>query len=522
ADGGHSFPYLPAPKAPLADAPARSFGVPLAYGAGLALIGLALACVVGLRAAYARPAADQRAEARPESSSPESPPAERPVLKQRHPADEEPGGEPVSLPDPPKPESSLPPELQDKVNAAIEKGVADLKRQQKADGSWGDFGHPVAHAALAGLTLLECGVPADDPGIKKAAKLVRDGMDDAAAGQFTYTASLMLLFLDRLGDSKDAPFIRILALRLVAGQNPDGGWAYNIPKLTGSEEERLFVALASNRPKGLDKIVMRPGAGGGPGKIIGGSGGDLEKITGGKEPTPEEAAKAIEALPENLRQLPAFMDELPAGGTRRVRRGKRWIEVPVRFGQISDNSNTQFGALAMWAALRHGIPMEKALQRLGERFRKSQKHDGNWDYRPGMHTTESMTGVGLLGLAISTGLASDRKPARDAAIEKGLAALGKHIHVNGRDSRPFNLYFWWTVERVAMLYGVKEIGGKDWYRGAVELLLGQQRPEGWWGMGGYHGANRTLDTCFALLILKRVNLAPELTKTLEFGLVLPK
>ena len=43
-----------------------------------------------------------------------------------------------------------------------------------------------------------------------------------------------------------------------------------------------------------------------------------------------------------------------------------------------------------------------------------------------------------------------------------------------------------------------------------------QRDEGSWAQGGYHGATMTLDTCFALLFLKRANLASDLTRRLDF------
>src|SRR5207244_11680050 len=50
-------------------------------------------------------------------------------------------------------------------------------------------------------------------------------------------------------------------------------------------------------------------------------------------------------------------------------------------GQGGDNSNTQFAVLALWAARRHGIPVEKALARAEARFRNSQNADGGWGYR---------------------------------------------------------------------------------------------------------------------------------------------
>src|SRR5262249_51435012 len=69
-------------------------------------------------------------------------------------------------------------------------------------------------------------------------------------------------------------------------------------------------------------------------------------------------------------------------------------------------------------------------------------------------------------------------------------------------------------ERVAVLYNLKSIGGKDWYRWAAQMLVGSQQPRGNWQDGGYHGAHPTLDTCLALLVLKRANLVEDLGKRL--------
>jgi hypothetical protein len=79
-----------------------------------------------------------------------------------------------------------------------------------------------------------------------------------------------------------------------------------------------------------------------------------------------------------------------------------------------------------------------------------------------------------------------------------------------------NLYFLWSVERVAVLYDLQTIGGKDWYRWGAEILVANQGPHGNWANGGYHGASPVLDTSLALLFLKRANLAKDLTNKLPF------
>jgi hypothetical protein len=96
--------------------------------------------------------------------------------------------------------------------------------------------------------------------------------------------------------------------------------------------------------------------------------------------------------------------------------------------------------------------------------------------------------------------------------------LGKLVGERGTT----NLYFLWTLERVGVLYNVREVGGRDWYRHAVDLLLERQRWDGAWDLRGYPGANVTIDTCLALLILKRANFTEELTRHLEGGLIKAK
>src|SRR5258708_19903488 len=61
------------------------------------------------------------------------------------------------------------------------------------------------------------------------------------------------------------------------------------------------------------------------------------------------------------------------------------------------------------------------------------------------------------------------------------------------------------------------IGGKEWYRWAAECLVANQQVHGNWTRGGYHGATPVIDTCLALLVLKRANLASDLTEQLKIS-----
>ena len=455
---------------------------------------------------------------RGDPSSPQPPPApggntdkNDPQKHQPAPGDLPPGGPPPLKSEPPPP-AWLPPEKQNQVNAAIDRGVAFLESKQFPGGTW-ELNHSTGMAALPGLTLLECGVPADDPHVQKAAEFVRGQVPNLNT---TYELALAILFLDRLGDRKDEPLIQTMALRLMAGQMDTGGWSYNCPVLSARDEGSLLTILQATRPHtSLDLIAPRTG---GPGidNLFTGRGGDRPATPVGtialpSGPTDEEVKQAkqlYDGLSPNLKSIPALK---PPTDDNQMSRGDN-----------TDNSNTQFATLGLWAAGRHGVPMERALARLGQRFQVSQTPHGGWDYhflyRPqGGPEGPAMTGAGLLGLAVGHGVTADLKGAdvqaagEDPQVERGMKALAGYI-----SNQPNGLYFMWSVERVGMLYGRKTIGDKEWYPWGVDFLLPGQQGDGSWRSGGYWGATPITDTCFALLFLKQANLARDLTTKLEF------
>jgi hypothetical protein len=399
---------------------------------------------------------------RPESAPPPAPAARAPLPTPAPPPQLPAPAAPTPTP-PAERQGWLPPAEQARVDGAIDRGVRYLQETQARGGTWVPGApHHVGLAALPGLTLLECGVPADDGRVRKAARHVR-----AAVPQLrqTYDLALAVLFLDRLGRPQDRPILQTLALRLVAGQTPAGGWTYQCPALAADDELALLEALRQTRPRN------------------------------------PEASRALAQLPPALRDLPALQP--PAVAQR----------LPDR--DHSDNSNTQFAVLGLWAAARHDLPLERALALVAQRFRVSQGPAGGWDYRyavRGKTLTPSMTAAGLLGLAVGHGLAVPADgPAVDPAVEKGFRALGRFV-----GDRPADLCFLWSLERVGVLYNRRTIGGEDWYRWGAAMLLDAQADDGSWAVGGYPGARPVTDTCFALLFLKRANLATDLTRKLEF------
>jgi hypothetical protein len=372
----------------------------------------------------------------------------------------------------------------------------------------------IGATALAGLTLLECDVPDDDPAIRKAADAVRRasvGLTD------TYSVSLAILFLDRLGDPGDKVLIESLAVRLLAGQNSTGGWTYQCPPISQEETARLtaYVRKRTQQAKG-------------------------QPASGSGRANPDKAKISVE-IQQQLRLIN-----------------------PNRLGmpRYSDNSNTKFATLALWVARRHGMPVEQALQMVENRFRGSQNADGGWGYLPGrggrgdlQESVGSMTCAGLLGLAIGHGVsqvtmhtgrggaaaapgqAPPRDLTQDPAIRAGFRFLGiimsQPIGKVGGDQPPLSgpkgdeYYSLWAIERVGVAYDLRTIGDQDWYSWGAEFLLGQQDTTGGWthvgeptnvGRQGHRYRSRYaaggVDTCFALLFLRQANLSRDLTVSL--------
>jgi hypothetical protein len=375
------------------------------------------------------------------------------------------------------------------IDVAVARGVAFVRQDQQPNGTWGTV--QIGITSLNALTLLECGIPPDEQGIQKAAAAIRK----ASVGTIeTYSLALNILFLDRLGEPSDVPLIESMVVRLLAGQHADGAWDYNCPNISAAEIKRLSMHLQQQ-----NELIGR------------------RTLPDGKE---QPKKRTAQDLPKEIQQQLAVIGRLPPAP-----------------GIQTDNSNTQFATLALWVARKHGLPVDKALGRVEAHFRGTQNAEGGWGYTlhiPG--STAAMTCAGLLGLAVAHGAAleiakekgADTRPARDLAkdpaIKRGLGALstavgkpvgrpdgGARVIVPVLGGKAF--YYLWSLERLMVALDMDTLAGKDWFNWGAELLLASQRPNGSWE--GDYGAAWHADTCFALLYLRRANLARDLTVNLR-------
>jgi hypothetical protein len=383
------------------------------------------------------------------------------------------------------------------VNRAVELGVKFVKSKQQPNGSFGVDGgksRQVGYTALCGLALVECGVPISDPGIKRAATLVRAQASDVES---TYDAALGILFLDRMKEKTDKRYIHLLAGRLMAAQMPSGGWGYTLSKNSEAETTALFNAVKKLTPTEKDKATFDPS---------------------------KARAAALALLPVTMRRLPVLYDppaQLPNDP-------KKTVDV---FDALTDNSNTHFAMIGLWTARKHDVPVDRTFTLVNRRFRTSQGPGGGWNY-PFLRGTDgngAMVAIGLLGVTIGHVVNPDPevRPEADPVVLNAFASLSRTVGapVGDTTNRPTlkasgGLYFFWAMERIAVLYDVQTLNKKDWYLWGAEILICHQLADGSWEEGGYPGGDdKTVNSALAntaigLMFLRRANLTPDLAKRL--------
>ena len=183
----------------------------------------------------------------------------------------------------------------------------------------------------------------------------------------------------------------------------------------------------------------------------------------------------------------------------------------------TDSSNTQLAVLALREAAERGTVLPKALWLgVGKFWTGSQNSDGGWGYVPpspsgrrlkgSSHGSMAAAGVAsLLSLLDSGwGTADDQK-----ALGNGFAWLTQNYSVQGvpgwvwGPTNQWPYYYLWTLARACNHAGVRDIGGKNWYRELVAEVLSHQRGDGGWSTAaeGEPPKDAVVRTCFALLAL---------------------
>lgn len=177
-----------------------------------------------------------------------------------------------------------------------------------------------------------------------------------------------------------------------------------------------------------------------------------------------------------------------------------------------DLSNTQFAALGLWAAERHGHRAPREVWRdLVRSVPDYQEEGGSFRYAPGYRGSGGMTAAGItlltLGLDRIGSSERDRAWARkaEASLAKGWDFLSREFAVESNPApagveewvRRDHLYsYLYGIERIAALAKRDRIGEHDWYQEGARFLVAEQDGDGCWRGG-------VIDTCWALLFLRR-------------------
>ena len=343
------------------------------------------------------------------------------------------------------------------VNEAIGRGSAWLLRNQGSDGSWRGFAHsqtyPMGCTALAVLTLLKCGTPADHPAIEKAFAYLKP-----LPLRTVYSVSVLLMALDaRYAPARD-PFA-VEQVDRYGNRNSKDPCANQISPQDKAWMERGVAFLLEHQK--ADGYWRYP------------SGGfDTSNtqfaLLGLHAATRCGVKVAQRVWLDALRHMLGFQEQ---------------VGEPVMYKANEVRGKYRFE----W--------MERAIAR-----------GFKYDKRSSVPTS-SMTTAGLTCLVIcqsrlwrARGFNGAMRTDTRRGIRDAMAWLQTNFAVDhnvggGQHWTFYNLY---GLERAGVLGRFRFLGQHDWYKEGATFLLGRQDPQGHWRI-----RQRWEGSCFALLFLKR-------------------
>ncbi|HET6201475.1 MAG TPA: hypothetical protein VFI25_01590 [Planctomycetota bacterium] len=360
--------------------------------------------------------------------------------------------------------------FKDRVNVAVERGVAWLRGTQKDDGSWGDYvnsgglHYRAGTTSIALLALLASDVNKFDAAIEKGFRWLGEN-----PARLTYEIGLAMM----AHDLRAAPLYERFE---VEKMDPAARRAYRFPRELESREREQMLAyvdqLEEHRFHGLWSYGRYP--------------------TGGDVSNAQYALLGLKAAVRCGLKVDAEVwgDSLDYFLRVQIPRGPS-AKLP-RFKGLDKDGRPEFYAVA-------AVPR-------------------GWCYGHG-ETNEaevslSTSCIGIASLILcreellkpGPGAAGARARARTAKVEEAirdaLAWLDQHFSIGGRPPLPdYHYYYLYALERAGILTESRYIGTHDWYREGAEFLVRAQRADGSWPGQGW--SPEIPDTSFALLFLRR-------------------
>lgn len=380
------------------------------------------------------------------------------------------------------------------VNAAVDRGVAFLKSRQLGDGSWGRQNQYAAGTtALVLVALLGAGTSKHEACIGKGI----DFLLEQQPLQYTYDLGLTMMALDAWAapmyerfeleklDSvkrKTFEFKRDLTPRvrlfmeqcrdqLVSNQADNGYWSYGPDPGRMTDLSNTQIAILGLRAALRCGVEV-------PGEVWIDSIQRLleSQVTSGpKVGLPdlkhfdESAGKLkfyvfqAKERPWSYRPKGDFPGPPGAGGNRPGGRGGRPPAAPDGPEDYVSGSRTAMGVSSLLIALE-GLALESKsrAKRYSGQVQKASRDSLGWLWS-------------------------------NWSVEENPGAGNVHY-----------FYYLYALERVGIVSSRKFIGDRDWYHEGAVSLLGKQYESGAWGDG-------VIDTCFALMFLKRTTPPPVIT-----------
>jgi hypothetical protein len=384
------------------------------------------------------------------------------------------------------------------VEKATQKGVNWLKQKQAPDGSWGVihggvpypnqpkgdkmYDHPAGPTALAIFTLLKCKVDVSDSSVKKGFKYLKDKWRLPGG---SYETSMMLLAVTATADpfkkykasvaasdrvkltGENRKWAQDLHAHLLKKRNGPLGWRYDhgSPHPSGVNQDLSSTQMAALALFAADRCGIKTDS-----KVW----NDI--ITFALEQQDKDGPEADRAVAQDKSRKPDAPKK--PGDADKERYGKPPADPPVK-----DKAR--------------GFAYNR-----DEKLRKDEKESSG-----------GMTACGLGSILFARHILFNRNDklwaARDQkavqqSIYDGLAWLNSNFQpLQNPHGGGYHVYYLYCVERAMDLIGAVRLGNHYWYMEMGQTLLGRQKPQGFWDTDSSLEPSDVLDTCFALLFLKR-------------------
>ena len=393
--------------------------------------------------------------------------------------------------------------LDSQVKTAIERGIAWLKTQQHADGWYGDIGtkvkaydgvsivyqHPSGPTAIALYAMLKCGVPAEDPVIRKGFEWLRKTTLKEA--RKAYENSVLLLAITSTGDTfKKASESRAAGDRVklsadlkkwatdvkdaLVGQRSPRGWRYekNCKDPGGPEDvsstQLAILALHQAERCGIpvDPAVFTDA---------------IQYVMTLQEKEGPEVDRAVIARPR------------PAAGAKPAAGSD-----PEK-GRYAPPSGEAPPAKDHARGFQYAV--HATAQEDEKRVSGSRTACGVGSLLIARYALEART-----GRESANALARLDRKALEKAIYDGLAWLSVNFSTYSNPLYEIKqIYYLYSVERVMDLVGAARLGTHLWYSEMARELLTHQDGKGFWDTKDAQvGArNPVVDTSLAILFLHR-------------------